>query len=115
MNLQENINRIKQVMGVIKEDEEQPILNDSGEKYYIDWDDNYGISFKIVHTPEGAQSGVEWNPDLVSIVTPENTNAWFEWEELPEKKLIRWKRNWDDIQKTALATHKYNQIVRNMV
>jgi len=114
MNLQEQISRIHEMMGVIKEESEQPILNKFGEKYYIDWDENYGNSFKLVHTPEGAQTGGEWNPDLISIVTPENTNAWYEWEELPEEKLMGWKENWDNIQKTALAVHKYNQIVRSM-
>jgi len=114
MNLQESIHRIKEMMGVNNEETEQPILNELGEKYYIDWDENYGKSFKLVHTPEGAQSGVEWTPDLISIVTPENTNAWYEWEELPVEKLMRWKGNWNDIQKTALAVHKYNQIVRSM-
>ena len=114
MNLQESIRRIRAMMGVINEETEQPILNKSNEKYNIDWDENYGKSFKLVHTPEGAQSGVEWTPDLISIVTPENTDAWYEWEELPEEKLMGWKENWDNIQKTTLAVHKYNQIVRNM-
>jgi hypothetical protein len=50
---------------------------------------------------------------LTSIVTPENTNAWYEWEELPEEKLMGWKENWDGIQK-GLGVHKYNQIVRSM-
>ena len=107
MNLQEQISRMKSMMGLITES------NDSMERSYIDWDENYGKSFKIVHTPEGAQTGGEWNPDLVSIVTPENTNAWYEWEELPEEKLIGWKENWDKIQK-GLGDHKYNQIVRSM-
>jgi hypothetical protein len=107
MNLQEQISRIQSMMGLITES------NDSIERLYIDWDENYGNSFKIVHTPEGAQTGGEWNPDLISIVTPENTNAWYEWEELPEEKLIGWKENWDKIQK-GLGDHKYNQIVRSM-
>ncbi|MGA1048581.1 MAG: hypothetical protein ACO3UU_11240 [Minisyncoccia bacterium] len=107
MNLQEQISRMKSMMGLITES------NDSIERLYIDWDENYGNSFKIVHTPEGAQTGGEWNPDLISIVTPENTNAWYEWEELPEEKLMGWKENWDTIQK-GLGDHKYNQIVRSM-
>jgi hypothetical protein len=107
MNLQEQISRIQSMMGLITES------NDSIERLYIDWDENHGNSFKIVHTPEGAQTGGEWNPDLISIVTPENTNAWYEWEELPEEKLIGWKENWDKIQK-GLGDHKYNQIVRSM-
>jgi hypothetical protein len=107
MNLQEQISRIQEMMGLITES------NDFEERLYIDWDENYGNSFKIVHTPEGAQTGGEWNPDLISIVTAENTNAWYEWEELPEEKLMGWKENWDKIQK-GLGDHKYNQIVRSM-
>jgi len=107
MNLEKTIRRI------LKEETEQPILNKFNKKYYIDWDKNYGKSFKLVYTPEGAQSGVEWTPDLISIVTPENTNAWYEWEELSDEKLDMWKENWDNIQKT-LGNHKYNQIIRNM-
>ena len=107
MNLQEQISRIQSMMGLIAES------NDFEERLYIDWDENYGKSFKIVHTPEGAQSGVEWNPDLVSVVTPENTSAWYEWEELSPKKLLKWKDRWDEVQKT-LGDYKYNQIIRSM-
>lgn len=105
-NLQESIRRILR-------EETEPISNDMGEKYYISWDENYGKSFKLVKTPYGAQSGGKWEPNLVSIVTPENTNAWYEWEELSDEKLDMWKKNWDNIQKT-LGNHKYNQIIRNM-
>jgi hypothetical protein len=107
MDLQEQISRIQSMMGVINES------NDSIERLYIDWDENYGKSFKIVHTPEGAQSGMEWNPDLVSVVTPENESAWDMWEELSPKKLLKWKDRWDEVQKT-LGDYKYNQIVRSM-
>jgi len=107
MNLQEQISRIQSMMGLITES------NDSIERLYIDWDKNYGKSFKVVHTPEGSQSGIEWNPDLVSVVTPENTSAWYEWEELSPKKLLKWKDRWDEVQKT-LGDYKYNQIIRSM-
>jgi hypothetical protein len=93
--------------------QDEPILNDSGKMYYIDWDENYGKSFKIVHTPEGAQNGVEWNPNMVSVITPENGKAWNMWVELSPKKLLKWKDSWNDIQK-SLGVYKYNQIVRNM-
>jgi len=106
MTLQEKIRRILR-------EETEPISNDMGEKYYISWDENYGKSFKLVKTPYGAQSGGKWEPNLVSIVTPENTNAWYEWEELSDEKLDMWKENWDNVQKT-LGNHKYNQIIRNM-
>jgi len=113
-SLRENISRIREVMGLITEGlHDTSWENDMGEKYYISWDENYGKSFKLVKTPYGAQSGGKWEPNLVSIVTPENTNAWYEWEELSDEKLDMWKENWDNIQKT-LGNHKYNQIIRNM-
>jgi hypothetical protein len=104
---------LKESIRRILKEETEPISNDMGEKYYISWDENYGKSFKLVKTPYGAQSGGKWEPNLVSIVTPENTNAWYEWEELSDEKLDMWKENWDNIQKT-LGNHKYNQIIRNM-
>ena len=102
MNLQEQLNRIQEMMGI----------NPDNERKYIDWDENYGKTFKIVKTPEGRQSVGEWNPDLISIVTPENTDAWTDWEEISNKILRNWKQNWDDIQK-SLGQHKYDQIIRS--
>jgi len=79
---------------------------------YIDWDKNYGKTFKLVHTPEGRQSSGNWSPDLVSVVTPENGDAWTEWQEVDRDTLSNWKDNWDQIQK-SLGDHKYNQIIRS--
>jgi hypothetical protein len=80
----------------------------------IDWNSNYGKTFKIVHTPEGRQSaGATWSPDLVSVVTPENGDAWTAWKEVSPQLLAQWKNNWNIIQQ-SLAQHKYNQIIRSM-
>jgi len=80
----------------------------------IDWDSNYGKTFKIVHTPEGRQStGATWSPDLVSVVTPENGEAWTSWKEVDKDILSNWKNNWNKIQK-SLGDHKYEQIIRSM-
>lgn len=80
---------------------------------YIDWDKNYGKTFKLVHTPEGQQSqGAQWSPDLVSVVTPENGNAWKTWKEVPSNILANWKANWNNIQ-NSLGQHKYDQIIRS--
>jgi hypothetical protein len=79
---------------------------------YINWNENYGKTFKIVSTPKGAQSKGEWNPDLVSIVTPENGGAWNNWKEVSQDVLNHFKKNWDEIQK-SLGDHKYNQIIRS--
>ena len=102
MNNDNQILRIKQLITIINEN--------NNDYEYIDWDSNYGKTFRIVHTPEGATEN--WNPDLISVVTPENSNAWFEWVELPEEKLTRFKKNWDEIQKT-LPNYKYEQIIRS--
>lgn len=80
---------------------------------FIDWNKNYGKTFKLVHTPEGRQSeGSEWTPDLISVVTPENGDAWNSWKEVPSEILSKWKLNWKQIQK-SLGQHKYDQIIRS--
>jgi hypothetical protein len=86
-------------------------VNENTQKY-INWNENYGKTFKIVSTPKGAQSEGEWNPDLVSIVTPENGGAWNNWKEVSQDVLNHFKKNWDEIQK-SLGDHKYNQIIRS--
>jgi hypothetical protein len=86
------------------------IIMNNQDRIYIDWDENYGKTFKLVHTPEGRQSG-EWSPNLVSIVTPENGDAWTDWVEL--ENTDSWKENWDNVQK-SLGDHKYNQIIRSI-
>ena len=79
----------------------------------IDWNSNYGKTFKIVHTPEGRQSaGTTWSSDLVSVVTPENGDAWTAWKEVSPQLLAQWKNNWNNIQQ-SLAQHKYDQIIRS--
>ena len=87
--------------------------NEDNGRRYIDWEENYNRTFRIVRTPEGKQDHGEWTPDLISIVTPENGDSWFEWEDVPKNVLRNWRRNWDEIQK-HLGDHKYNQIIRSM-
>jgi len=83
------------------------------ERQNIDWNSNYGKTFKIVKTPEGKQSkGTSWNPNLVSVVTPENGKAWQNWIEVDKQTLKNWKKNWSEIQK-SLANYKYNQIIQS--
>jgi hypothetical protein len=77
----------------------------------IEWNSNYGKTFKLVYTPKGQSSG-EWSPDLVSVVTPENGKAWTMWKEVPEDILKNWKANWSNIQR-SLGQHKYDQIIRS--
>jgi len=89
----------------------EEIIN--GQREVIDWEDNYGKSFKLVRTPEGKQSeGTPWSPDLVSVVTPENGEAWTNWPEVDKETLLNWQKNWPQIQK-SLGQHKYDQIIRS--
>lgn len=81
-------------------------------RQYIDWNANYGKTFKLVHTSEGKQSSGKWSPDLISVVTPENGDAWKDWQEVDQDTLSNWKDNWDQIQK-SLGDHKYDQIIRS--
>ena len=82
-------------------------------RQHIDWNSNYGNTFKIVHTPEGRQSaGATWSPVLVSVVTPENGDAWTTWKEVSPQLLAQWKNNWNVIQQ-SLGQHKYDQILRS--
>jgi hypothetical protein len=81
------------------------------KRAFIDWDSNYGKCFKVVSTPRGAESGGNWDKDLISIVTPENGDAWHKWVEVPFNILNNWKSNWGNIQK-SLGDYKYNQILR---
>ena len=94
-----------------KQSQRKDLVKES--RSFIDWDKNYGKTFKLVHTPEGQQSrGAQWSPDLVSVVTPENGNAWKTWKEVPINVLANWKANWNNIQ-NSLGQHKYDQIIRS--
>lgn len=72
----------------------------------IDWDLNYGKTFKIVQKPS-QQESIE---DSTIIVTPHNISEVSNWPEVPQKTLYRLKRNWDKIQKN-LSEHKYKEII----
>ncbi len=72
----------------------------------IDWNENYGQTFKAVIVPENLNS-IE---DTTMIVTPKNTVEWATWNEVSEKNLCMLKKNWNIIQKN-LSEHKYEEIL----
>lgn len=72
----------------------------------IDWNENYGQTFKAVIVPEDLDS-IE---DTTMIVTPKNTVEWATWNEVSEKNLCMLKKNWNIIQKN-LSEHKYEEIL----
>jgi hypothetical protein len=79
---------------------------------YIDWTKNYNKSFKFCNTPPSAVE--HYKKGLISLVTPENGNAWISWKEINKNKLKIWKQRWDDIQKT-LPDYKYKQILKHLI
>lgn len=76
----------------------------------ISWK-GYGNSFKLVYTPRGRQTG-KWEKGQISIVTPENGDAWREWPEVSKEDLSKFKNKWNEIQKN-LSDDKYNQILKH--
>lgn len=81
-----------------------PVVLPNSHREEIDWNENYGHSFKIVETPNEMV-----REDSTMIVTPKNIEEWG-WDEVSEQKLCKLKRNWNIIQKN-LSEHKYNQIL----
>ena len=72
----------------------------------IDWNENYGQTFKAVIVPEE----LELIEDKTMIVTPKNKVEWATWNEVSEKHLCTMKKNWYIIQKN-LTEHKYQEIL----
>lgn len=80
-----------------------PVVLPNSHREEIDWNENYGHSFKIVETPDGIHE------DSTMIVTPKNIQQW-NWDEVSEQKLCKLKKNWNIIQKN-LSDYKYKQIL----
>jgi hypothetical protein len=72
-----------------------------------DWNTNYGVRFKWVHTPPERQNPPQGKPTL-SLVTPANGDAW-SWPEVDPETRERFRANWPEIQK-SIAPHKRAQI-----
>lgn len=79
---------------------------------FIDWNKNYGKSFRLALTPKDATDNYE--NGLISVVTPENGKSWYDWPNVDQNTLNGWKMNWNNIQKT-LGDHKYNQIIKHII
>lgn len=85
----------------------------------IDFDQWHGKAFKIVSTPEGKAvkshtdgTPIANEPGQVSIVTPENGDAW-NWPDAPAETVNNFKKNWGSIQ-GGIAGYKMDQIRRGM-
>ena len=78
------------------------------KRLYISLND-YGKTFKFTETPIYAVDN--WSSDMISIVTPINENAWYNWTELSGDKLDFWKSKWNETQK-KMGYYKYEQIMK---
>tara|TARA_Y100000034_G_scaffold68266_1_gene82405 strand:+ start:75 stop:389 length:315 start_codon:yes stop_codon:yes gene_type:complete len=83
--------------------------------YDVDHDAEYGKAFRYVYTPTDKES----NPDggSISIVTPENEDAWFDWEPLSVSDALMMRSRWMYAKKgntleEHIAPHKAEQILR---
>lgn len=83
-----------------------PIVLPNRHRETIDWNENYGHTFKVVQIPSEEKT-IE---DSTMIVTPKNKTEWNTWTEVSEHSLCKLKRNWEIIQKN-LSEHKYKEIL----
>jgi len=74
-----------------------------------DWGTNYNKTFRFAVTPKGAVEGGA-KPGTVSLVTPHNTDAWTEWESIPEEQAKKFKKNWRNIWRTT-GGYKQRQVL----
>lgn len=72
----------------------------------IDFDKNYGVSFKFTISPDEYET--------ISLVTPENGNAWTDWEEAPIAIKEKFKNMWVK-GLFHIAEYKLEQIKKHMV
>ena len=72
---------------------------ESNDLHAMDYDKNYGTSFRWAHTPKD-QAGT------FSLVTPSNAGAWKKWKPVSSKQASRLKDKWHQ-HKEAETLHKF--------
>lgn len=92
----------------------QKIVEDLRE--HIDFDKWHGKAFRLVTTPPGKSVNAEGEPisdepGRVSVVTPENGDAWKNWPDAHPDTVRHFRKNWQEIQ-TTLLPYKRGQIDR---
>jgi hypothetical protein len=84
---------------------------------YIQFGKYHGKAFRIAQTPAGKSTrGNEVIPDApgrISIVTPENGEAW-NWPSANKSQVKMMRKNWGQIQKDPSSKYKMDQIRRSM-
>jgi len=82
---------------------------------HIDFDTWHGKAFRLAVTPPGKSANskgeiISDEPGRVSIVTPENGDAWH-WPDAHPDTVEHFRKNWSEIQ-TTLGDYKRGQIDR---
>jgi len=81
----------------------------------VDYDKNYGKSFRWAYTPEG--QGV---PGSFSLVTPENGDAWKNWKPVSDEHHKMLRDKWHEQKEagtlvTFVAPYKIDQIEKHAI
>ncbi len=83
--------------------------------YDLSHDAEYSKVFRYAYTPTDKES----NPDggAISIVTPENGDAWFDWKPVSVADALMMRNRWMQAKKENtledyIAPHKAEQILR---
>jgi hypothetical protein len=96
------------------------VMSASGDQvesiYDIDHDAEVGTAFRYAYPPTDKKS----NPDggAISIVTPENGDAWFDWKPVSVSDASMMRNRWMQAKKENtleyhIAPHKVKQILRS--
>jgi hypothetical protein len=84
---------------------------------YIQFGKHHGKAFRIVQTPAGKSTRdgkvIPDAPGRISIVTPENGEAW-NWPSANKGQIKMMRKNWGQIQKDPSSQYKMDQIRRSM-
>ena len=86
----------------------------------LDYDLNYGKSFRFAYTPKGAATGADAKEGVYSIVTPSNAGAWKSWKPVSSQHGEMLKKKFLGHQKAGtlskfIAPHKAKQIAKHAV
>lgn len=86
---------------------------------FIDFDKWHGKAFKVVTTPAGRSTDRQTGKSIadeagrMSVVTPENGEAW-NWPTAPQEGINAIRKNWATTQADPASKYKMDQIRRAM-
>ena len=77
-----------------------------------DWNKHYGKAFRFAKTPANAVTGGA-APGTISLVTPENCDAWDSWDSVDENHLSTLQGKWNSMWENA-GGYKQRQVLANL-